>query len=66
MFGALVRHVKRRSENGTKWPRLTMKNHPSATPDPDLELVNKAWDRLPEAILAGIVATVSALSGLIG
>jgi hypothetical protein len=28
--------------------------------DPDLALVNAAWDRLPEAVKAGIVAMVKA------
>jgi hypothetical protein len=31
--------------------------------DPDLALVNAAWDRLPEAVKAGIVAMVKAAAG---
>jgi len=30
--------------------------------DPDLELVTAAWERLPEAVRAGIVAMVKATS----
>jgi hypothetical protein len=32
----------------------------SATRDPDLDLVNGAWDKLPAAVRAGIVAMVKA------
>jgi hypothetical protein len=35
----------------------------AASTDPDLALVNYAWDRLPEAVRAGIVARVRAASG---
>ncbi len=31
--------------------------------DPGLALVNAAWDRLPEAVRAGIVAMIKAASG---
>jgi hypothetical protein len=35
----------------------------AASNDPDLALVNAAWDRLPAAVKAGIVAMVKAASG---
>jgi hypothetical protein len=35
----------------------------AAQSDPDLATVVDAWDRLPEAVRAGIVAMVKAASG---
>ncbi len=37
--------------------------HDSCQTDPDLAAVIDAWDRLPEAIRAGIMAMVKAASG---
>jgi hypothetical protein len=44
-------------------PPMAAQGQRAASNDPDLALVNAAWDRLPEAVKAGIVAMVKAASG---
>jgi hypothetical protein len=41
---------------------LTAQGQRAALDDPDLAAVIDAWDRLPEAVRAGIVAMVKAAS----
>jgi hypothetical protein len=41
---------------------MTAQGQRAASNDPDLAAVIDAWDRLPEAIRAGIVAMVKAAS----
>jgi hypothetical protein len=41
----------------------TCETDPEQPTDPDLAIVVDAWDRLPEAVRAGIVAMVRAARG---
>ena len=46
-----------------KRARIVLKDSDTSNLDADLRLVNDAWDSLPEAVRAGIVAMVNAARG---
>ncbi len=44
------------------WALQKARGHRKASSDPDLAVISDAWDRLPQAIRAGMVAMVRAMA----